>query len=139
MAVYKNLAVIGWQCLRKKLRSRYCYWSYNLRFFTNHIFSTLHHQICCTEKYLIFPKKVKISVLSIQGSLHSNKMTQQIFKEALSQNHLTFCWMLTSTHIHHIVSIQYPSHKCLAEKSCLDCFRILIISWLFKDQVVIIK
>ena len=31
------------------------------------------------------------------------------------------------------------SHKCLPEKSCLDCLRILIMSWLFKDPVVIMK
>ena len=46
---------------------------------------------------------------------------------------------MTSTHKHHIISIQYPSHKCLPEKSCLDCLRILIMSWLFKDPAVIMK
>ena len=46
---------------------------------------------------------------------------------------------MTSTHKHHIISIQYPSHKCLPEKSCLHCLRILIMSWLFKDPVVIMK
>ena len=46
---------------------------------------------------------------------------------------------MTSTHKHHIISIQYPSHKCLPEKSCLYCLRILIMSWLFKDLVVIMK
>ena len=91
MAVYKNLAAIGWQWSKKKLQSRYCDWADNLRFFTTHIFSTLHHQIYCAEKYLIFPKKIKLLVLSIQGPLHSNKMTQQILKETLSQNHPTFC------------------------------------------------
>ena len=43
---------------------------------------------------------------------------------------------MTSTHKHHLISIQYPSHKCLPEKSCLDCLRILIMSWLFKDPIV---
>ena len=33
----------------------------------------------------------------------------------------------------------YPSHKCLPEKSFLHCLRILIISRLFKDPVVIMK
>ena len=42
-------------------------------------------------------------------------------------------------HKHHIISIQHPSHKCFPEKSCLDCLRILIISWLFKNPVVIMK
>ena len=46
---------------------------------------------------------------------------------------------MTSTHKHHIISIQYPSHKCLPEKSCLDCLRILMMSWLFKDPAVIMK
>ena len=46
---------------------------------------------------------------------------------------------MTSTHKHHIISIQYPSHKCLPEKSCLHCLRILVMSWLFKDPVVIMK
>ena len=46
---------------------------------------------------------------------------------------------MTSTHKHHIISIQYPSHKCLPEKSCLYCLRILIMHWLFKDPVVIMK
>ena len=45
--------------------------------------------------------------------------------------------MLTFTHKHHITSIQCPSHKCLPEKSCIHCLRILIMSWLFKDPVVI--
>ena len=47
---------------------------------------------------------------------------------------MTICWILTSTHKHHIISLQYPSHKCLTEKSCLDCLRILIMSWLYKNQ-----
>ena len=47
--------------------------------------------------------------------------------------------MLTSTHKHHITSIQCPSHKCLPEKSCIHCLRILIMFWLFKDPVVIMK
>ena len=37
---------------------------------------------------------------------------------------------MTSTHKHNIISIQYPSHKCLPEKSCLHCLRILIMSCL---------
>ena len=48
---------------------------------------------------------------------------------------MTLCWILTSTHKHHIISIQYLSHKCLPEKSCLHCLRILIMSWLFKDPI----
>ena len=52
---------------------------------------------------------------------------------------MTLCWILSSTHKHHIVSIQYQSHKCLPEKSRLDCLRILIMLWLFKDPVVIMK
>ena len=35
--------------------------------------------------------------------------------------------------------MQYPSHKCLLEKSCLDCLRILTMHWLLKDPVVIMK
>ena len=46
---------------------------------------------------------------------------------------------MTSTHKYHIISIQYPSRKCLPEKSCLDCLRILIMSSLFKDPAVIVK
>ena len=42
---------------------------------------------------------------------------------------------MTSTHKHHIISIQYPSQKCLPEKSCLDYLRILIMSWLFNDPI----
>ena len=37
------------------------------------------------------------------------------------------------------ISIKYPSHNCLPEKSCLHCLRILIMSWLFKDPVAIMK
>ena len=48
-------------------------------------------------------------------------------------------WILISTHKHDITSIKYPSHKCLPEKSYLHCLRILIMSWLFRDPVVIIK
>ena len=44
-------------------------------------------------------------------------------------------WILTSTHKHHIISIQYPPHKCLPEKSCLYCLRTLIMSLLFKDPI----
>ena len=35
--------------------------------------------------------------------------------------------------------MQYPPHKCLPEKLCLHCLRILIMSWMFKDPVVIMK
>ena len=45
----------------------------------------------------------------------------------------------TCTHKHQIISIQYPPHKCLPEKSCLDCLRILIMSWLFTDPLAIMK
>ena len=61
----------------------------------------------------------------------------QILKEAL-QNHMTLCWIFTSTHKHHIISIQYPSHKVYM-RNVPDCLRILIMSWLFKDSVVITK
>ena len=44
---------------------------------------------------------------------------------------------MTSTHKHHTMSIQYPSHKCLPEKSYLDCLRILIMPWLYNNPVVI--
>ena len=63
---------------------------------------------------------------------------QQILKEAL-QNHMTIWLILTSTHKNDIISMQYLSQKCLPEKSCLDCLKILIMSWLFKDPVVIMK
>ena len=49
---------------------------------------------------------------------------------------MTLCWILTPTHKHHIIYRQYPSHKCLPEKSCLGCLRILIMSWLFKVPIV---
>ena len=52
---------------------------------------------------------------------------------------MTLCWISTSTHKHHIISIQHPAHKCLTEKSCLDCLKILIMSRLFKHPVVIMK
>ena len=123
MPVNKSLAVTGWKWVRNKLQSKYFYWANNLRFFTNHIFSTQHHQVCCTEKYLIILEKIKLSVLSMQGPLDSNKIMYQILKEALSENHRTFCWILTSTLKHHIISIQY-----LAEM-----FSWEIMSWLFKD------
>ena len=46
---------------------------------------------------------------------------------------------MTTTHKHYIISIQYPSHKWLPEKSCVHCLRILIMSWLFKDLVITMK
>ena len=52
---------------------------------------------------------------------------------------MTLCWILTFAHKHHIIPIEYLSHKCSPEKSCLDCLRILIMSWLFQDPVVIMK
>ena len=42
------------------------------------------------------------------------------------------------THKPYIISIQYLSHKCLPEK-CIHSLRILIMSWLFKDPVVIME
>ena len=51
---------------------------------------------------------------------------------------MTLCWIFTFTHKHHI-SIQYPSHKYLPERSCLDCLWILIMFWLFKNPVVSMK
>ena len=52
---------------------------------------------------------------------------------------MTLYWILTSTHKYHMISIQYPSYKCLPEKLCLDCLWILIMPWLFKDPAVIMK
>ena len=46
---------------------------------------------------------------------------------------------MTSTHKHHITSIKCPSHKSLPKISCLHYLRILIMFWLFKDSVVIMK
>ena len=66
----------------------------------------------------------KLPVFSIQGPLHSNKLTWEVFRKSL-QNHMILHWILTATHKHHIISIQYPSHKCLPQKSCLEGLRIL--------------
>ena len=111
---------------RNKLQSRCCYWADILT--ANHIFSTLQHKICCSVKYLIFPQKIELSVFSIQGPLLSNKIMWHILNA-----------LLTSTHEHHVISMQYPSHVCLPEKSCPNRFRILIVSWFFQDPVVITK
>ena len=46
---------------------------------------------------------------------------------------------MTSTHKYRMISIQYPLHKYLPKKSCLHCLRILIIFWLVKDPVEIMK
>ena len=67
--------------------------------------------------------------LSIQTNL-CNKFLKKFYTKP---------WILTSTHKHHTISTQYPPHKCLPEKSCLHCLRILIMSWLFKDPVVIME
>ena len=64
---------------------------------------------------------------------------QQIVKEAFSQIYTTLCWILTSTHKPHIVSTQYPLHKRFPERSCPNCLRLLIMFWMFKDPVVIMK
>ena len=65
--------------------------------------------------------------LYIQTNLHS-KFLKKFYKT-----------MNFDLHPYHIISIQYPSHKFLPEKSCLHCLRIPIMSWLFKDPVVITK
>ena len=52
---------------------------------------------------------------------------------------MTLCWFLTSKNKLQIISIQYPPHKCLPEKPCLNCLRILIMPWQFTDPVVIMK
>ena len=44
--------------------------------------------------------------------------------------------ILTSTHKHHKISIQYPSHKCLPQKSGLHCLKILIMSC-FRIQLTV--
>ena len=44
--------------------------------------------------------------------------------------------ILTSTHKHHKISIQYPSHKCLPEKSGLHCLKMLIMSC-FRIQLTV--
>ena len=70
---------------------------------------------------------------------HSGTFT---FKETYLTNSwrsFTKPWILISTPKHHIISIQYPSHKCLSETLCIDYLRILIQSWLFKGPVVIMK
>ena len=59
--------------------------------------------------------------------------TSQVLKEAL-QNHEFW-----PPQKHHLISIQYLSRKCLPEKSWLHCLRILVMSWLFKHPVVIMK
>ena len=41
----------------------------NPHFFTDHIFSTQHHEICCAVKHLFV-----LPVFSIQGPVHSNKI-----------------------------------------------------------------
>ena len=46
---------------------------------------------------------------------------------------------MTSKLKHYITSIKYPSHTHLPVKSCPDCLRILIMSWLFKDPSAITK
>ena len=43
------------------------------------------------------------------------------------------------TQTSHNISVQYPSHRHLPEKSCPSCLRILIMSLLFKDRIEIMK
>ena len=83
---------------------------------------------------LLFPKRLSYQFsafkdLYIQANLH-NKFLKRSFTKP---------WIVTPTLKHHIISIQYPSHKWLPEKSYLDCLRILIMLCLFKDPVVIMK
>ena len=93
-----------------------------------------------------FPKLARHTAHSLQTNKNkqTNKQTnkkkqvqlqwtKQVLKEAWKP------WILTSTYKHHVISIQYQSHNCLTEKSCLHCLRILIMSWLIKDLVVIMK
>ena len=61
---------------------RYCYWADSPQFFTDHNFSTEHDKICYVVKYLIFPWKITLSVFSVQGHLHLNKITSEILKKA---------------------------------------------------------
>ena len=72
------------------------------------------------------------------GFQHSRVFTFEQSCVTNSEKSFTKPWILASTHKHRI-SIQYPSHKCLTEKLCLYCLRILIMSWLFKDPAVIMK
>ena len=92
----------------------------------------LQNLLCCEIQY--FPKRLIYQFSTFkdfytQTSLH-NKFLKKYYKTMNYE---------TSTHKQHITSIQYPSYKCLPEKWCLDCFRILIMSWLFKDPAVIMK
>ena len=92
-----------------------------------------------------FPKLARHTAHSLQtNKKKTNKQTnkkkqvqlqwtKQVLKEAWKP------WILTSTYKHHVISIQYQSHNSLTEKSCLHCLRILIMSWLIKDLVVIMK
>ena len=106
-------------------------------FYLPYFLYTAPQNILCCE-YLMILYKIKLSVFNVQGPLHSNKLMPKILKEAL-QNHMTLCWSLFSTHKNHIISTQYPSHKCLPKKSRLDCLWTLIMSWLFKDPAVIMN
>ena len=63
----------------------------------------------------------------IQANVHNI-----ILKEAL-QNQF---W---PPYKYHIILIQSLSRKCLLEKSCLHCLRILVMSCMFKDSVVIVR
>ena len=74
MAVYKNLAVIGLQWVQKQTLAWILLPSRQSSIFYYHIFSTQYDKICCAVKYLTFPQKIKLSVFSIQGPLHSNKI-----------------------------------------------------------------
>ena len=70
---------------------------------------------------------------------HSRTFTCKKTSVTSSYTSFTKPWILTCTHKHHIISTQYPPHKCLNEKSYLHCLRILIMFWLYKDLVVIMK
>ena len=97
------------------------------------------------KTFFKYYSEIRMRTIDIALSADLNDREQFLaFKDLYIQTNLrnkffTKLWISTSTHKHHIISIQYPSHKRLPEKSCLHCLRILIMSWLFKDPVVIMK
>ena len=102
---------------------------------TKEFFSFLRYSNFCTSDFPSF-----FYLPYFFQAAPQNLLCSEIFNISLKdldiQTNLTKPWILTSTHKHHITSIKYPPHKCLPEKSCLNCLRILIMFWLFKDPIV---
>ena len=127
MTVYKLLAAIGLWWVQKQTIALKIF-NFLLTIFS--LYSTTKFVVLWNIPH--FPKRLSYHFLAFKGLYTQKKLCNEFLKKLFHET----IWIYVEYWPPYInITISLPQ-KCLPEKSCPDCLRIFIMSWIFKDPIV---